>query len=155
MGSVDPIFVFKQHFKRDDADALVASTIHHKLVWDRLKDDSFLQDLIASISLKKEYWTAAHICLLASGCDSQSLSDPALIRNSLLNLLQKGHKRQIVLLSKSLAGQPLPLQKNKNMAIGPVILPVRMTPTFLLRLFAKRLERCFHWFISWLKIVKA
>ena len=83
MGSVDPIFVFKQHFKRDDADALVASTIHHKLVWDRLKDDSFLQDLIASISLKKEYWTAAHICLLASGCDSQSLSDPALIPNSL------------------------------------------------------------------------
>ena len=84
MVSIDPIFVFKQHFNRDDADAIIASTIHHRGVWNRLKDDGFLQDIIAGFSLNKEYWTAAHICLLASGFDSQSLTDPLEICTGLI-----------------------------------------------------------------------
>lgn len=67
MGSADPIFVFKQHFKREEADRFVASIIQHKLVWERLIDEKFLNELIAAFSNKQELWTAAHICLYASG----------------------------------------------------------------------------------------
>ena len=67
MGSAEPIFEFKQSFTRKDAGLFIASVIQHKLVWDKLNEEEFLHEIIKSFSDKKELWTAAHICLFASG----------------------------------------------------------------------------------------
>jgi len=67
MGSNDPIFVFKQRFSRNDAEAVVSGLIHHRVVWKRLASDGFLEDLLTMLPAQKENWSAAQVCLAAGG----------------------------------------------------------------------------------------
>ena len=70
MGSNDPIFVFKQHFSREDAEAVVAGLIHHRVVWNRLAEDGFLEMLLALLPAQANSWSAANVCLAAIGINA-------------------------------------------------------------------------------------
>lgn len=83
MGSVDPIFEFKKHFEREEADRFVASIIQHKPVWMRIQEEEFLYELILAFKNNKEIWTAAHICLYASGY-TPHLNDLEVIKTKVL-----------------------------------------------------------------------
>ncbi|MDK2981858.1 MAG: hypothetical protein PWQ55_2205 [Chloroflexota bacterium] len=78
MGSIDPIYVFKQHFSRNDAEAVVSGLIHHRAVWERLGQDGYLEALLARLPADAAHWTASQVCLAADGKnpDSASLSIP-------------------------------------------------------------------------------
>jgi tetratricopeptide (TPR) repeat protein len=73
MGSNDPIFVFKQHFSRSDAEAVVSGLIHHRAVWNRLASDGFLENLLTLLPAQKENWNAALVCLAAGGYSASTL----------------------------------------------------------------------------------
>ena len=74
MGSSDPIYVFKQHFSRNDAEAAVSGLIHHRVIWKRLADDGFLENLLGLLNTQKENWSAAHVCLAAIGIKATDAS---------------------------------------------------------------------------------
>ena len=74
MGSSDPIYVFKQHFSRNDAEAVVSGLIHHRVIWKRLADDGFLENLLGLLNTQKENWSAAHVCLAAVGIKATDAS---------------------------------------------------------------------------------
>ncbi|REG10825.1 tetratricopeptide repeat protein [Pelolinea submarina] len=74
MGSSDPIYVFKQHFSRNDAEAVVSGLIHHRVIWNRLSDDGFLENLLGLLPAQKENWSAAHVCLAAVGIKATDAS---------------------------------------------------------------------------------
>ncbi len=67
MGNSDPIYVFKQHFSRNDAEIVVSGLIHHRVIWNRLADEGYLENLLALLPTQKENWSAAHVCLAAIG----------------------------------------------------------------------------------------
>ena len=73
MGSSDPIFVFKQHFSRSDAEAVVSGLIHHRVVWNRLASDGFLENMLTLLPAQKENWNAAQVCLAAGGLSASTL----------------------------------------------------------------------------------
>ena len=67
MGSSDPIYVFKQHFSRNDAEAVVSGLIHHRVIWKRLADNGFLENLLGFPQYPKRKLERAHVCLAAIG----------------------------------------------------------------------------------------
>ena len=73
MGSNDPIFVFKQHFSRNDAEAVVSGLIHHRVVWTRLAEDGYLGKLLDLLPAQKENWSAARVCLAAIGVNTDQV----------------------------------------------------------------------------------
>ena len=69
MGSKDPVFAFKRHFNKSDADTIFSSLVHHKVIWNALGDEAFLESLVSSLPLDAGFWNAPFICMRAAGLE--------------------------------------------------------------------------------------
>ncbi len=69
MGSIDPIFVFKQEFGRSETEAIVFALVQHKPLWNNLRDETCLNTLIRELPRQKEFWKAAPLYLHLAGID--------------------------------------------------------------------------------------